>query len=72
LDATGNATPITYLGRDGQQYVVIAAGGPAHLRNVGDASRNAADTLIDFSLAGNEREAMNSMPTSEQVRHRTA
>ena len=43
LDATGNATPITYLGRDGQQYVAIAAGGPAHLRNVGDTSGNAAD-----------------------------
>jgi glucose dehydrogenase len=35
MEATGNATPITYQGRDGQQYVVIAAGGPGHLRNVG-------------------------------------
>ena len=57
LDATGNATPITYLGSDGQQYVVIAAGGPAHLRNVGDTSANVADTLIAFSLAGREPEA---------------
>jgi glucose dehydrogenase len=57
LDATGNATPITYLGKDGRQYVVIAAGGPAHLRNVGDNSTNTADTLISFSLAGHEPEA---------------
>jgi quinoprotein glucose dehydrogenase len=57
LDASGNATPITYLGKDGQQYVVIAAGGPAHLRNVGDTSANSADTLIAFSLAGREPEA---------------
>jgi quinoprotein glucose dehydrogenase len=57
LDATGNATPITYRGRDGQQYVVIAAGGPSHLRNVGNNSANSADTLIAFSLAGREKEA---------------
>jgi quinoprotein glucose dehydrogenase len=57
LDATGNATPITYLGKDGRQYVVIAAGGPAHLRNVGDTAANSADTLIAFSLTGREPEA---------------
>jgi quinoprotein glucose dehydrogenase len=56
LDATGNATPITYRGRDGQQYVVIAAGGPSHLRSVGDMSNNSADTLIAFSLNGREPE----------------
>lgn len=48
LDATGNATPLTYLGRDGQQYIAIASGGPAHLRSVGDTSSNTADTLIAF------------------------
>jgi cytochrome c5 len=37
--------------------VVIAAGGPAHLRNVGDTSGNEADTLIAFSLSGTEPEA---------------
>jgi quinoprotein glucose dehydrogenase len=57
LDATGNATPITYQGADGQQYVAIAAGGPAHLRNVGDNSANTADTLIAFALNGKEPEA---------------
>ncbi|HKE28204.1 MAG TPA: PQQ-binding-like beta-propeller repeat protein [Bryobacteraceae bacterium] len=57
LDATGNATPITFQGRDGQQYVVIAAGGPDHLRNVGDNSTNRADTIIAFSLGGTAQEA---------------
>lgn len=57
LDATGNATPITYRGRDAQQYVVIAAGGPDHLRNVGENSANRADTIIAFSLKGAEQEA---------------
>jgi glucose dehydrogenase len=51
LEAIANASPMTYLGRDGRQYVVIAAGGPAHLRNVGN-SLNAADSLIAFSLSG--------------------
>jgi quinoprotein glucose dehydrogenase len=57
LDATGNATPLTYQGRDGRQYVVIAAGGPAHLRNVGDTTNNSADSVIAFSLTGTEPEA---------------
>jgi glucose dehydrogenase len=56
MEATGNATPITYQGRDGQQYLVIAAGGPAHLRNVGDTSSNKADSLVAFSLNGHEPE----------------
>ncbi|HLK66222.1 MAG TPA: PQQ-binding-like beta-propeller repeat protein [Bryobacteraceae bacterium] len=54
LDATGNATPISYMGRDGKQYVVIAAGGPANLRNVGNMAANHADTLIAFSLGGKD------------------
>ena len=27
LDASGHATPMTYLGKNGKQYVAIAAGG---------------------------------------------
>jgi hypothetical protein len=45
---------MTYLGRDGQQYVVIAAGGPAHLRNVADSSPGKSDSLIAFSLNGHD------------------
>ena len=56
LDATGNASPITYRGRDGRQYVVIAAGGPAHLRNVGDNTKNVADSLIAFALPSDQAE----------------
>src|SRR5262249_42396124 len=56
LEAIANATPISFQGRDGHQYVVIAAGGPAHLRNVGN-SLNGADSLIAFSLNGHESEA---------------
>ncbi|MEP6716746.1 MAG: PQQ-binding-like beta-propeller repeat protein [Terriglobia bacterium] len=56
LDATANATPITYLGRDGQQYLVVAAGGPAHLRNVADNSPAEADSVIAYSLTGRAAE----------------
>lgn len=44
LPAGGNATPLTYLGRDGRQYVVIAAGGHGGLR-----SRN-GDSVVAFAL----------------------
>ena len=45
LDADGNATPITYRGQDGKQYVVIVAGGPGHMRR-GPAS----DSVVAFRL----------------------
>jgi quinoprotein glucose dehydrogenase len=44
LDAAGYATPATYLGRDGRQYVVIAAGGG------GFFGTKLADSLIAFAL----------------------
>jgi glucose dehydrogenase len=48
LDAPAAATPMTYRGRDGKQYVAIAAGGPS------DAGRGAAgeysQRLVVFSL----------------------
>jgi quinoprotein glucose dehydrogenase len=37
LPAGGKATPMTYLGRDGRQYVVIAAGGDGETWGAGDA-----------------------------------
>lgn len=42
---------MSYLGRDGKQYVIIAAGGPDHLRNVGNTSTNNADALIAFAVS---------------------
>jgi glucose dehydrogenase len=51
LDATGNATPITYAGPSGRQFVVIAAGGPGHLRNVGNGANDRADSVIAFALS---------------------
>jgi quinoprotein glucose dehydrogenase len=44
LPAAGHATPMTYLGRDGRQYVVIAAGG----RSLKDKG---GDHFVAFMLA---------------------
>jgi quinoprotein glucose dehydrogenase len=44
LPAGGNATPLTYLGKDGRQYVVIAAGGHGGLQ-----SRN-GDQIVAFAV----------------------
>jgi quinoprotein glucose dehydrogenase len=48
LDAAGGATPMTFMGRNGKQYVVIAAGGP------GDTDRGGTalfpQKLVAFAL----------------------
>jgi quinoprotein glucose dehydrogenase len=48
LDAAGGATPMTFMGRNGVQYIVIAAGGP------GDTDRGGSETysqkLVAFAL----------------------
>ena len=43
LPAGGKATPMTYLGRDGRQYLVIAAGGDGQLFG-------RADEIVAFAL----------------------
>jgi quinoprotein glucose dehydrogenase len=49
IDASANTTPVTYLGRDGKQYVVIAAGGSGHISSVGRGD-DVADSVIAFAL----------------------
>ena len=44
LEASGHAMPMTFLGRDGKQYVVIAAGGAGYFPTP------ASDTLAAFAL----------------------
>jgi quinoprotein glucose dehydrogenase len=47
VPANAHATPATYEGRSGRQYVVIAAGGGGLLREL---SADLSDTLIAFAL----------------------
>ena len=44
LEASAHGTPITYLGKDGRQYVVVAAGGGSYLGSP------AGSTLVAFAL----------------------
>nr|WP_246396350.1 hypothetical protein [Gluconacetobacter tumulisoli] len=44
LDAGGNATPMTYMGKNGRQYVVAGAGGHGGLQ-----TRN-GDAVVAFAL----------------------
>jgi quinoprotein glucose dehydrogenase len=51
LEATGDSVPMTYMGRDGKQYVVIAAGGTNRFRMLANTADKTADGLIAFSLS---------------------
>jgi len=50
LEAAGGATPMTFMGRNGTQYIMIAAGGP------GDTDRGGTEQypqkLVAFALSG--------------------
>jgi quinoprotein glucose dehydrogenase len=45
LDASAAATPISYMGKDGKQYVVVAAGGGTSV-----GQKQMADTLVAYRL----------------------
>lgn len=45
LDASAAATPISYMGKDGKQYVVVAAGGGTSV-----GQKNMSDTLVAYTL----------------------
>jgi glucose dehydrogenase len=55
LEASAAAHPITYMGRDGKQYVVIAAGGTNRFRMSANTANQSGDVLAAFSLSGNVR-----------------
>lgn len=58
VDGSGHATPITYLGKDGRQYVVIAAGGGGYFGS------KPADALVAFALPARSANAVTSDPTN--------
>jgi glucose dehydrogenase len=51
LEATGDSVPITYQGRSGKQYVVVAAGGTNRFRMIAKTADRTADVLVAFSLS---------------------
>jgi quinoprotein glucose dehydrogenase len=51
MPASSNAGPMTYMGKDGRQYVVVAAGGPGNSRRPSERENNLYhQTLIAFAL----------------------
>jgi glucose dehydrogenase len=52
LGGYGEATPMSYLGRNGKQYIAIAVGGPGLLRGVHLSVPNPHVRLIAFALGG--------------------
>jgi glucose dehydrogenase len=52
LGGYGEATPVSYLGQNGKQYVAIAVGGPGLLRGVHHSIPGAPVRLIAFTLGG--------------------
>jgi glucose dehydrogenase len=50
LDATADTAPMTFQGRNGKQYVVIAAAGTNRFRMIANTADQKADALIAFAL----------------------
>ena len=46
LPASGHSTPVTFMGKDGKQYVVIAASGGTAI----GSGRPISDSLVAFRL----------------------
>ena len=70
LEAAGAATPMTFMGKDGTQYVVVAAGGP------GDTDRGGTEQypqkLVAFALsdrAANADRPPRRLPCRPRPRH---
>ena len=51
MPASSDAGPMTYMGKDGRQYVVIAAGGPGNARRSSPRENSLyRQVLIAFAL----------------------
>jgi len=50
MSASGVAGPLTYMGKDGRQYVVIAAGGPGTAQYRTDPQWGYHQTLVAFAI----------------------
>jgi quinoprotein glucose dehydrogenase len=50
LEASGTTVPMTYLGNNDKQYVVVAAGGTNRFRMIANTADETSDTLVAFAL----------------------
>ncbi len=64
LDASGTTVPMTYLGRDGKQYILVAAGGTNRFRMIANTADKNSDALIAFAISDQHEAGSSSKPTS--------
>jgi glucose dehydrogenase len=64
LDASGTTVPMTYLGSDGKQYVVVAAGGTNRFRMIANTADKNSDTLIAFAISDQQQVGSSPQPNS--------
>ena len=64
LDASGTTVPMTYLGRDGKQYVVVAAGGTNRFQDDCQTADKNSDALIAFAISDQHEAGSSSRPDS--------
>jgi glucose dehydrogenase len=66
IDASGSTVPMTYLGRNGKQYVVVAAGGTNRFRMIANTADKNSDALIAFALS-DKQDSGSSLPTNSSA-----
>ena len=64
LEASGTTVPMTYLGRDGKQYVLVAAGGTNRFRMIANTADKNSDALIAFAVSDTQQAGSDRQPTS--------
>jgi glucose dehydrogenase len=67
LEASGTTVPMTYMGTDGKQYVVVAAGGTNRFGMIAGTAGHNPDTLAAFALSDKPKSAptvLGSQPAS--------
>lgn len=67
LEATGDSIPITYQGRNGKQFVLIAAGGTNRFRMIAKTANKTADALVAFSLSDHASAELAATPRSAPI-----
>jgi glucose dehydrogenase len=67
LDASGTTVPMTYLGSDGKQYVLVAAGGTNRFRMIANTADKSSDALIAFAISDQQQAGSNPQPNSSLV-----
>jgi hypothetical protein len=64
LDASGTTVPMTYLGNDGKQYVLVAAGGTNRFRMIANTADKNSDALIAFAVSDKQQAGSSPKPNS--------